>query len=507
MPDYPQLVHLSVSELIGAAGGDPWRVDETIQAGAPGEISELATSFRDAGVCITETDEEFNAAKKRFDAAWDRDDPAHPINDAEEVRRATEWLKLSKEQMAKVAADLQNIAATLAEAQRSGHTSIGNLNARLVQIDNVIAAEIAKAQADGVQLDWSALKAAAIDATKGSLGEMTALRDAYGAKLSEAELDMAADGYDTDAIKGGEGEGEPSAQDEAGSAAQKYDETQRAADEALVNSGGPPTPEMQAAAARLRDFGIVNDPNANPYARQYAGERLDDYTMSRFVGPLPVDPILGTDARHQAQVRLDYQRQLEAGLLGAPMSPDRATAYLDSCDTQARAIVLNRAEQQLRGMGFSEEGIKKMMQGVGSLSDSIGTGVGRYGDSVETGRHALNGLSKADAELFSKWGGRVGWAGNAVQFALAVDDYLDGGAERNREMGQALGGLGGSFLGGAGAGAAVGSFGGPFTAAAAAVIGGLLGGFAGSDIGGDIGGLLDPQLPIGSGSSGGGGSW
>ena len=174
MPDYPQLVHLSVPELIGAAGGDPWQVDDTIQAGAPGEINELAASFRAAGMCITETDEEFYQAKKRFDESWDRDDPAHPINDAEEVRRATQWLKLSKEQMAKVAADLQNIAATLAEAQRSGHVSISGLNARLVQIDNTIAAEIAQAQADGVQLDWSALKAAAIDATKGSLGEMTA---------------------------------------------------------------------------------------------------------------------------------------------------------------------------------------------------------------------------------------------------------------------------------------------------------------------------------------------
>jgi len=94
MPEYPQPVHLSVPELIGAAGGDPWRTDETVQAGSPGEISELATSFRKAGVCMTETDEEFEAAKKRFDAAWDRDDPAHPINDAEEVRRATQWLKL-----------------------------------------------------------------------------------------------------------------------------------------------------------------------------------------------------------------------------------------------------------------------------------------------------------------------------------------------------------------------------------------------------------------------------
>ena len=45
MPDYPQLVYLSVQELIGAAGGDPWKVDDTIAAGAPGEISELAQSF------------------------------------------------------------------------------------------------------------------------------------------------------------------------------------------------------------------------------------------------------------------------------------------------------------------------------------------------------------------------------------------------------------------------------------------------------------------------------
>lgn len=505
MPEYPQLVHLSVPELIGAAGGDPWRVDETIQSGSPGEISELATSFRNAGVCMTETDEEFNAAKKRFDAAWDRDDPAHPINDAEEVRRATEWLKLSREQMAKVAADLQNIAATLAEAQRSGHVAVGNLNARLVQIDNLITAELAQAQADGVQLDWSALKAAAIDATKGSLGEMTAIRDAYAAKLDEAELDMAADGYDMDAIAGGEGEGEQSAQDEAGSAAQKYDETQRAADEALVNSGGPKTPEMQAAEGRLRDFGIVNDPNANNYARQYAGERLDDYNMSRFIGPLPVDPVLGTDARHQAKVRLDYQQKLEAGLLGSPMSPDMATAYLDSCDTQARAMVLNRAEQQLRGMGFSDDGIKKMLTGLGSFGNSVGTGVEQYGNSVETGRHALNGLSAADAELFSKWGKRLGAVGNVAQLVSAGFDWFDGGDTRNEDLGKALGGVGGSWLGGAGAGAAVGSFGGPFTAAAAAIIGGLVGGFAGSDIGGDIGGLFDPKLPVGAG--GGGGSW
>ena len=78
MPSYPQLVHLSVPELIGAAGGDPWQIDDTIQAGAPGEISELATSFHNAAVCTTQTGEEFAQAKKRFAQAWDRDDPAHP---------------------------------------------------------------------------------------------------------------------------------------------------------------------------------------------------------------------------------------------------------------------------------------------------------------------------------------------------------------------------------------------------------------------------------------------
>ena len=132
MPSYPHLVHLSVPELIGAAGGDPWQIDDTIQAGAPGEISELATSFHNAAVCTTQTGEEFAQAKKRFAQAWDRDDPAHPINDAEEVRRATESLHMSSEQMGRVAVDLQAIAADLAQAQRSGQISIGNLQVRQV---------------------------------------------------------------------------------------------------------------------------------------------------------------------------------------------------------------------------------------------------------------------------------------------------------------------------------------------------------------------------------------
>jgi len=202
MPSYPQLVHLSVPELIGAAGGDPWQIDDTIQAGAPGEISELATSFHNAAVCTTQTGEEFAQAKKRFAQAWDRDDPAHPINDAEEVRRATESLHMSSEQMGRVAVDLQDIAADLAQAQRSGQISIGNLQVRLKQIDDLIESELQAAAAAGHQLDWSELKRAAVEATRQSLGEMTALRNAYGAKLNAAQMEMATDGYDTSTVAG-----------------------------------------------------------------------------------------------------------------------------------------------------------------------------------------------------------------------------------------------------------------------------------------------------------------
>jgi hypothetical protein len=152
----------------------------------------------------------------------------------------------------------------------------------------------------------------------------------------------------------------------------------------------------------------------------------------------------------------------------------------------------------------SEEGIGKLISGMGSLSDSIGTGVGQYGKSVETGEHALAGLSKVDAELLSKWGGRVGWAGNLAQLAVALNEWSAGGMNHNEELGEAVGGVGGSVLGGMATGAAVGSYGGPYTAAAAAVIGGLLGGFAGSDLGGRFGKLFDPKLySVG----GGGGSW
>jgi hypothetical protein len=494
---------LDVGELTGAAGGDPWSINNTVQSGAPGEISELADNFYKAGVCMGDTSEEFNAAKGRFQAAWDRDDGgAHPINDSVEVQRATESLKLNREQIARVAVDLENIAASLAEAQRSGAISIGNLESSLQFIDNQIDREVATAAANGEEADWSDLKQAAIERTKHALQEVQAIRDAYSEQLDTSRLEMAEEGYTSDATRGADGEGGLTPEERAHADADKYGAGERAADEALVNSPGPWTPEKQAAQGRLRDYTTINDPNANPEALRYAGRRLGDYNLSQTSGPLPTDPVLGGDARSQAQNRLRLQQQLEAGFHGMPpMSPDAATAMLDNADAQARMLALQRVEQQLKSMGLSEAGVKQVLKNLGGFADQVGGGVKQYGDSVETGRHALAGLSKADAELFSKWGGRISKVGNIIQFAVAFDDWMNGGSNEN--FGKGTGSIVGSILGGAGTGAAVGSFAGPFTAAGAAVIGGIVGGFAGEDIGGDIGRIFDQPLSAGAGGGGG----
>src|SRR4029079_4806037 len=56
--------------------------------------------------------------------------------------------------------------------------------------------------AERAQLDWCELKRPAVAATRQSLGEMTALRNAYGAKLNAAQMGMAAEGYDTSTVTG-----------------------------------------------------------------------------------------------------------------------------------------------------------------------------------------------------------------------------------------------------------------------------------------------------------------
>ncbi|MEO3758720.1 hypothetical protein ABGB19_10610 [Mycobacterium sp. B14F4] len=496
------LNHLNVGSLVGAAGGDPWHLDKEIQSGSPGQIGELATAFHEAGVCTQETSDEFIAAKQRFESAWDRQDGGdHPINDSEEVRRATESLHLTREQMGRIAVDLQNISASLAEAQRSGEISIGNLDSALRMIDNQIDREIAIAAANGEAVDVSALEQAAVETVRQALQEVQAIRDAYSEKLDTSRLEMAAEGYSPEANTPVDGQGDDATNGQARAEAERYGMAQRATDEALVHSPGPWTPENQAAAGRLRDFATITNPTAGIDEVRHAGSRLNDYYLSQFQGPLPVDPVTGKTAAQRAAFRQEWQTKLEQGLVGRPlMSPDQATQFLNQQEALARDIVFRGAETRMRAAGISETGIADVLRDIAAGANTTGTGLERYGESVPTGKHALDGLSKADAELLSKAGFKLSTLGNVVQLGTAGWEWWYSEADdRHERLGEAAGSVGGSIVGGAAAGAAVGTVAGPLTAAGAAIVGGFLGGLGGGDIGGGLGGLFDKPFASGSG--------
>lgn len=491
-----QLQHLDVEDLVSSAGGDPWELDRTIQAGAPGEISEHATAFRQASRCSQETTDEFLAAKARFESAWDRQDGGgHPINDSDEVQRATESMNYNRDKLAKVAVDLQNIAASLAEAQRSGAVAIGNLEAALKAIDGQIDHVLRVAAANGETADVSQLREAAVDRTAVALREVQAVRDNYGEQLDQSRAEMAAEGYAPGAVDGTEGRN-PDFDSAAQATADKYNAGQRLADQALVDSPGPWTPEKQAAVGRLRDFATVNDATADVDAIRYAGQRLDDFHAANASGPMPVDPIMGGDARSRAQTRLDWQQKLEQGYVGtAAMAPDEATEWLNQSESTGRAVVLERFQDELQRAGMSPEGaaataeamaqgavpqeLVALAQGGSKVAGAESEAFKNYGEKVPTGDHWKPGVAYTpeDLESLKNVSSKLGHIGTVLEAAVAVYE-LNNGVPAGEVASKFGGGLAGTWMG-AEAGAFVGSPGGPVGVFVGALVGGVAGSFAG----------------------------
>ncbi len=499
MTEYPSLVHISVAALIGEAGGDPWKVDETLQSGDPGAIADLGRAFYSAGACTAETYAEFEQAQQRFRASWNRENGEHPINDSAEVQRATTRLMVQRDQLPAIGADLSNIAANLAEAQRFSGMQVENLNTQLHYIDALIDQALAHDQ------DTSALEDNAIAATSGVLHQVEALRDDYGAKLEASLTDLRAEhGYDPAPIEDVDGDGQPGSEQRGRESTDYYDANQRAKDEALVNSDGPMTQEKADAAARLRDFATATNPAADADARRLAGERLDDFRMAHFVGPLPKDPILGGDARSRAQGRLDLQRKLEQGLYGLPpMSADQATVQLDEGEQFARSLTVKQAVDALERQGMSPAGaattvselsdgvtLAELTKGLTTYGGAAGSGIEVYGDTASTGRHAIGALSAADAEALSTIGKRMGAVGAAVEIVMA-GRALEAGAPMGQTVGETAGSIGGGYLAGVGAWALAGSAIGPEGAVAAAIVGSIVLGWGGGKLGGWVGSQFD----------------
>lgn len=208
-----QLRYISVAALIAEAGGDPWAVNRSLQAGSPFQISQLAEAFLKAGRCTAEATNAFDQARSRFDAAWNHQNGDHPITGSDEVQRVTKALGAQSLQLPKIAADLENIAANLAEAQKAAAGQIAALEGQLQQLDGFIgqAVELEKdptlTAEDRHALDAfiSGREDDAIRVTKAALGQLQSTRDGYANSFQNAMGTLHADGYDLTPAPAGPG--------------------------------------------------------------------------------------------------------------------------------------------------------------------------------------------------------------------------------------------------------------------------------------------------------------
>ncbi len=204
-----QLRYISIPLLIAAAGGDPWAINQSLQLGRPAEIAELAEAFHQAGRCTTEANNAFEEARRRFDAAWNHQNGDHPINDSAEVQRTAQALGAQSLQLPKIGADLENIAAALAEAQHTAAGQITTLEGQLQQLDDLIAQAVemekdpnlTAADRDALSSLITACEDDAIDDTKSALGQLQSIRNGYSGYLQKSLTSLRTDGYDPTAIQ------------------------------------------------------------------------------------------------------------------------------------------------------------------------------------------------------------------------------------------------------------------------------------------------------------------
>jgi hypothetical protein len=133
------------------------------------------------------------------------------------VQRVTKSLGAQSLQLPKIGVDLENIAAALTEAQRTGATPISTLESQLEQLDNEIgqAVELEKAghlsAADQSSLNAliNALEQQAIDDTKSALGQLESERNGYSDYLQKSLATLRADGYDPKPLEPVDAGGKP----------------------------------------------------------------------------------------------------------------------------------------------------------------------------------------------------------------------------------------------------------------------------------------------------------
>lgn len=206
------LSNLSEAELIASAGGDPWAINQSLQAGSPFQIDRLAQAFHNAGRCTAAASEEFAQARKRFEAAWTHEEGPHPINESEEVQQVTKALGYQSEKLPKIGLDLENVATALAAAQRAGADEIAALDRQLHVLDVLIGAAkkdltlaLPANEREKLEKLINDAHADAVDDVRDALKQMLMIRGLYTDVLDTSRGTLAGDGYDPSLIWGVDG--------------------------------------------------------------------------------------------------------------------------------------------------------------------------------------------------------------------------------------------------------------------------------------------------------------
>jgi Alpha/beta hydrolase len=174
-----RLRYISIPHLIAEVGGDPWVINDSLQVGRPAQICALAQAFHDAGECIAASNAAFDEAGRRFEAAWNHEN--------REVQRVTKSLEAQSVQLAKIGVNLENVAAALIHAQRTGAVLISSVGAQLQHLDSQLGqaadpgndAQLAPVDESAVAALIFAFEQDAIDGTKAVLAQLYSLRGSY----------------------------------------------------------------------------------------------------------------------------------------------------------------------------------------------------------------------------------------------------------------------------------------------------------------------------------------
>lgn len=208
-----QLRYISVPALVAYAGGDPWAINQSLQAGRPAQISDLATAFHAAGRSTAESNITFEQARQRFEAAWNHQNGENPINDSAEVQRTAQALGAQSEQLPQIGAHLEEVAAALAEAQKGAAGRIATLEIQLQDLDDLIAQamemekdpHLSAADRNALDAIITACEDDAIRDTEDALRRLHSIRNCYSDILQKGQTNLATDGYDPARVRGADG--------------------------------------------------------------------------------------------------------------------------------------------------------------------------------------------------------------------------------------------------------------------------------------------------------------